>query len=208
MQVKICGITNIEDAFAAADCGADALGFIFAPKSPRYIAPEKAAEIIAKLPAFITTVGIFTSGTTTSIRETLKICGIDRLQFHGPFSADILSTYSRWAIQVLKVKDASSLEQFKPVPVRALLLDTYDEKMDGGSGICFDWQLAIAAKQFGKIILAGGLTPENIQEAIQKVRPYGVDVSSGVELKKRKKDHKKLKQFIELAKDLSSATSK
>ncbi len=208
MQVKICGITNLDDALAALAYGADALGFILAPLSPRYIHPEKVFDIIEKLPAFITTVGVFTSGSDADIRTIINFCGLDRVQFHGTFSRETLELFAMEAIQVLKIKDASSLEQFKPAPARALLLDTYDEKMAGGSGICFDWELAIAAKQFGSIILAGGLTPDNIQEAIQKVHPYGVDVSSGVELKKGKKDRQKLRKFIELAKDHSSAASK
>lgn len=208
MQVKICGITNLDDALAAVEYGADALGFILAPLSTRYLHPEKVSDIIEKLPPFITTVGVFTSGTITSIQKTITTCGFDRVQFHGSFSSDILAGFSGRAIQVLKIKNANSLDQFKPAPARALLLDTYDEKMAGGSGICFDWELAIAAKRFGPIILAGGLTPDNVQEAIQKVAPYGVDVSSGVEWKKGKKDHQKVKEFIQLAKDYSSATSK
>jgi len=207
MQVKICGITNLEDALAAVEYGADALGFILDSKSPRCIHPEKVLDIIEKLPAFVTTVGVFTTGTTTHIRTIINFCGLDRVQFHGFFSFDTLELFTMEGIQVLKIKDENSLEQFKPAPARALLLDTYDEKMAGGSGICFDWELAIAAKRFGPIILAGGLTPNNIQEAIQKVQPYGVDVSSGVELKKGLKDHTKLKKFITLAKDYSSATS-
>ncbi len=201
MQVKICGITNLEDALAATAYGADVLGFIFAPQSPRYLSPEKAAEIICQLPAFVTTVGVFTSGTTASIRETVNTCGLDRVQFHGPFPLDMIEAFSNRAIQVLKIKDKHSLEQFRPGLARVLLLDTFDDTLAGGSGICFDWQLANQAKQFGNIILAGGLTSDNIQEAIQKVHPYGIDVSSGVEFKKGKKDHKKLKKFIELAKD-------
>lgn len=208
MQVKICGVTNLEDALAASEFGADALGFIFAPHSPRYIHPEKAAEIIKALPAFVTSVGVFTTGTIEDIQEIISFCRLDRVQFHGPFSYDIIEAFSNRAIQVLKIKDTSSLEQFKAAPARALLLDTYDKSLEGGSGICFDWQLAVAAKQFGPIILAGGLTPDNIQEAIQKVHPYGVDVSTGVELKKGKKDHRKLKKFIELAKEIQSAASK
>jgi len=201
MKVKICGITNPEDAFAAVDFGADALGFIFAPESPRYIPVETAGEIISRLPPFVTTVGVVTDAGLKEISAIIDICGVDRIQFHGAFSPEMIRPFSRRAIQVIRVKDQKSLDLNLPFPVRAVLLDSYKRGLLGGSGIPFDWDLALAAKKLGRIILAGGLNPENIQSAIQKVRPDGVDASSGIEARKGKKDLQKMKQFIRLAKE-------
>ncbi len=202
MKVKICGITNLEDARAAIDFGADAIGLVFASDSPRFVSKEYAAEIIQRLPSFVTTVGVFTSMDEEEIAEVVAQCGIDRVQFHAAFPARTVQRFSQRAIQVIRVKDENSFKDMGEIPVRAFLLDTYHEKMAGGSGISFNWAIAGKAKFPGQIILAGGLRPENIQEAIRKVRPYGVDVSSGVEAEKGKKDHAKMKKFIRLAKEM------
>ena len=199
-QVKICGITNLEDALAAAEYGADALGFVFAPESPRFVPVEAVRKIVAALPPFITTVGVFTSGDEKVIRDAVAECGLDLIQFHGPFPSAVVDSFSSRAIRVVRVSDEKSLEELAHTPARAILLDTFHPDLQGGSGVSFDWELAFRAKKYGRIILAGGLTPENVGEAVTRVAPYGVDVSSGVEMRKGKKDLTRLREFISSAK--------
>lgn len=201
VKVKICGITNLEDAFAAVDYGADALGFVFYKGSPRYISPETAREIIRQLPPFITTVGVFVDEPTSNIEDILKSVPLDVVQFHGHESPEACMLFRR-GIKAIRVKELSDLEPLKRYKVSAFLLDTYTPESLGGTGQIFNWDIAVAAKQFGKIILAGGLNPENIEKAIRWVRPYAVDVSSGIEKEKGKKDLKRMKLFIEKAKAL------
>lgn len=201
VKVKICGITNLEDAFAAVDYGADALGFVFYKGSPRYISPETAKEIIRQLPPFITTVGVFVDEPTSNIEDILKSVPLDVVQFHGHESPEACMLFRR-GIKAIRVKELSDLEPLKRYTVSAFLLDTYTPESLGGTGQIFNWDIAVAAKQFGKIILAGGLNPENIEKAIRWVRPYAVDVSSGIEKEKGKKDLKRMKLFIEKAKAL------
>ncbi len=201
VKVKICGITNIDDAVAAVDFGADALGFVFFEKSPRYISHADAAAIIKKLPSFTTTIGVFVNVKPDQVEKIIDQTHIDAVQLHGnepPEMCDI----SRRVIKAIRVKSLESLDpliNYKDM-VSAFLLDTFAPDILGGTGQIFNWDIAIYAKQFGKVILAGGLTPDNVVAAIRRVRPYGVDVSSGVESKKGKKDHKKMKSFIERAK--------
>lgn len=200
-KIKICGITNLDDAMAAADAGADALGFVFFKKSPRYITPEKAAAIISKLPVFTTTVGVFVDERPEEILKIVEETAIDVLQLHGeePPESCLLP---RRVIKGIRIKSLVSLEplsEYQDV-VSAFLLDTFEPHIPGGTGQVFNWDIAIEAKKFGRIILAGGLTPENISEAVRRVKPYGVDVSSGVEIEKGKKDHQKIRLFIERAK--------
>jgi phosphoribosylanthranilate isomerase len=203
VKVKICGITNLDDAFAAVDFGADALGFVFFQGSPRHISYTDAAAIIKKLPSFITTVGVFVNQDTEKIEEAIRLTGIDVAQLHGEEPPE-MCTVSRRIIKAIRVKSIESLDplvHFKD-KVSAFLLDAFTPDVYGGTGQIFNWDIAAYAKQFGRIILAGGLTPDNIAEAIQRVSPYGVDVSSGVEKEKGKKDHNKIKLFIEKAKGL------
>ena len=202
-KVKICGITNPEDAFAAVDFGADALGFVFFKKSPRSISYQDAATIIKKLPPFITTVGVFVDEKLTHVEKIVQQTSIDVIQFHGSEPPE-MCTCSRAVIKAIRVKSLESLEplgKYKDI-VSAFLLDTFTPDALGGTGQVFNWDIAIYAKQFGRIILAGGLNPDNISEAVKRVQPYGVDVSSGVELKKGKKDHKKMRLFIENVKNV------
>lgn len=201
VKVKICGITNLEDALAAVDYGADALGFVFYKGSPRYISTEAAKEIIRQLPPLITTVGVFVDETPERIEETFRHVPIDIAQLHGhePPESCLLS---RRVIKAIRVKELSDLEPLKRYRVSAFLLDTYTPESLGGTGQIFNWDIAVAAKQFGNVILAGGLNPENIERAIRWVRPYAVDVSSGIEEEKGKKDLKKMRLFIERAKAL------
>lgn len=200
MQVKICGITHIEDALAAVEYGADALGFVFAPESPRFIRADQVRKIVSALPPFVSTVAVFTAGDEKTIGEAVTACGIDLIQFHGPFSAEIIGSFSSRAIQVIRISDEPSLAKTAVHAVRAILLDTFHPALLGGSGVPFDWAIARSAKKHGNVILAGGLTPENVGEAIAQVQPYGVDVSSGVEMTKGRKDLKKLERFIQAAK--------
>jgi phosphoribosylanthranilate isomerase len=200
MRVKICGITNVIDALAAADYGADAVGFVLYKASPRYVDPAAVKNIISQLPPFVTTVGVFANGTEKEVLSTVEECGLDVIQLQGDEPADYCRRLGSRVIKAIRVRDKRSLDRMIPYKVRAFVLDTYREGELGGTGKTFDWSLAVEAKKFGKIILAGGLTPENIAPAIEQVRPYGVDVSTGVEERLGKKDHSKLKRFIETAK--------
>src|SRR5512143_1482929 len=196
IKIKICGITNLEDALAAAAAGADALGFNFYKKSPRCIDPSKEAEIIEQLPPFIVPVGIFVNEREDKIREILASTGIQAIQFHGDESPEFCQRFGARVIKAFQVKDKESLKNMAHYHVGAFLLDSYRDGVRGGTGVTFDWHLAVVAKTFGKVILAGGLTPENVAEAVKLVQPYGVDVAGGVEKEKGIKDHVKIKKFI------------
>lgn len=197
--IKICGITNIKDAMAAIEYGANALGFIFHPESPRSVTPATAKKIISELPPFVSTVGVFVNRNKSEICEIASDTGINIIQLHGSEPPEECTT-CRKVIKAVRVQDMSDLETVKRYrEASAILLDTYARGMAGGTGETFNWDIAIEAKRFGKIILAGGLTPENVAEAVKTVRPYGIDVASGVEAHAGKKDHKKLRSFIERA---------
>jgi len=201
VRIKICGITNVEDAKAAIDFGADALGFVFFKGSPRCVTLHQAEAIICKLPAFVTTVGVFVDETQEVIRSSIIDAGIDVIQLHGEERPEACQ-FSRRSIKAIRIKSIDSLEPLKTFKnlVSGFLLDAYTADALGGTGQKFNWDIAVEAKQFGRIILAGGLTPDNVRDAIVHVKPYGVDVSSGVEQEKGKKDHQKMKLFIERAK--------
>lgn len=201
IKIKICGITNLEDAFAAIDYGADALGFVFFKGSPRHITYRNATAIIKYLPPFTTTVGVFVDEKPSTVEKIVTQTCIDVVQFHGNEPPEKCNC-SRSLIKAIRVKSLESLEPLDRYKdkVSAFLLDTFTPDALGGTGQIFNWDIAIYAKQFGNIILAGGLTPNNVAEAIRRVQPYGVDVSSGIESKKGKKDHKKMRLFIEKVK--------
>jgi phosphoribosylanthranilate isomerase len=206
VKVKICGITNLEDALKAAQYGADALGFVFYKGSPRYIDPLKASEIIRALPPFISAVGVFVNEDPLEVLRISTLTGIDAIQLHGDERPESI-VYPKKIIKALRVRELSDLEPLKDYlsssqPIHAFLLDTYTPEAYGGTGQIFNWDIASEAKKFGRIILAGGLNPDNIEKAIRWVHPYGVDVSGGVEKEKGIKDHKKLKAFIEIAKSV------
>jgi phosphoribosylanthranilate isomerase len=207
VRVKICGITNLDDALTAVDLGADALGFVFFRDSPRHVSCDNAASIIRKLPPFVTTVGVFVNERPEQIEKIVSLTGIDIIQLHGD-EPPSLCTLSRRIIKAIRVKSLESLDPLIDYQGRvcSFLLDTYTPDVLGGSGRVFNWEIASYAKRFGSIILAGGLTPDNVAEAVRQVIPYGVDVSSGVESRKGKKDHNKLKFFIERAKGIKTAT--
>lgn len=199
VKVKICGITNYEDALFAVESGADALGFIFA-ESPRRILPEAALEIIRRLPPFVKSVGVFVNDPPERITDIVSLCGIDLVQLHGEESPEICGQFMQRVIKTIAVKDNSVMEDLRSYQgrVRGLLLDTYSDNLAGGTGRTFNWDLAIKAKGLGiPVILAGGLGPSNIAEAVSKVKPYAVDVNSGVEERPGKKSHALITELFE-----------
>jgi phosphoribosylanthranilate isomerase len=198
VRIKICGITNLEDALLAAELGADALGFIFYPKSPRYVVPDVAREIIAHLPPFVVSVGVFVDEAAAVVRDLATQAGLDWVQVHGQESPDYCRSLGRRVIKGFRIKDSSSLKDLEPFQgaVQAFLLDTYKKGQVGGTGETFDWELAQEAKEYGQIILAGGLTPKNVAQALQVAQPQAVDTASGTEATPGKKDPGKLRDFF------------
>lgn len=196
-RVKICGITNLKDSAAAVDCGADALGFIFYGKSPRRIEPKEAAGIIKKLPPFVTAVGVFVDETLDGIRKAVFDSGVTCVQLHGGETPEFCASVGGSVIKAFRIKDAGDLKAMKGYHTGAYLLDTYKAGLSGGTGETFDWGVALEAKKLGRIILSGGLNPENVLEAVRHVNPYAVDVSSGVEKSPGVKDHSLIRRFIE-----------
>ena len=198
-RVKICGITRVEDARLAVELGAAALGFNFYPPSPRYIAPGDAAKIIRELPPLVTSVGIFAEETDAAhVAGVAREAGVTTLQLHGPrFPPDDAGKefHGLRLVRAVAVREDFKPEELAALKADAFLMDAYDPKLLGGTGKSFDWNLAREAKRFGTIILAGGLTPENVGEAIRKVRPFAVDVASGVESEPGVKDPVKLAAF-------------
>ena len=200
VRVKICGITNLGDALTAIEAGADALGFVFYDKSPRCIAPEKAAEIIRALPPFVATVGLFVNAAANFVNSTAEVCRLDKVQLHGDETPDFCARVVRPVVKVFRIRGETSLQAMEDYHVSGYLLDAYSPDAYGGTGMTFNWEVAKAAKKYGPIILAGGLTADNVRKAVEIVTPYAVDVSSGVETAPGKKDQDKVRKFIENAK--------
>jgi phosphoribosylanthranilate isomerase len=199
--VKICGITNLEDAQAAAQAGANALGFIFYDRSKRGVTPEQATAIIRAAPASIVKVGVFVDAAEEFVQHTLRECGLDLLQFHGNETPEYCAQFGVMTMKAFRVKGPECIVRCAEYATDAFLLDTYSDHQLGGTGECFNWDLVEDAKKLGRpVFLAGGLTPENVGEAIRQARPYGVDVASGVEISPGRKDHAKVRSFIENAK--------
>ncbi len=198
IRIKICGITNEEDALAATQLGADALGFVFAT-SPRQVSVEKAREIIGTLPPLVQAVGVFVDEDPEKVAYTATFCHLDLLQFHGNESPSYCGSFDHRVIKAVRLRSSSDLETLSLYrgTVGAILLDTYVPNQYGGTGITFDWNMALEARKHGPIILAGGLNPENVAHAVSMVRPYAVDASSGLERSPGVKDHEKMAQFIE-----------
>jgi len=198
VKVKICGITSYEDAAAAVELGADALGFNFYPASPRYVEPAIARAIIRRLPPLVTTVGLFVNETPEEVCRAARAAGVGVLQLHGDETPDYCGRLSGWplikAVRVGAALDAAGLEDYE---VQAFLLDARDGALYGGTGKVWDWSLAAALSVRVPVILAGGLRPDNVAEAIRTARPYGVDVSSGVESSPGRKDRALVRAFIE-----------
>lgn len=197
-RVKICGITRIEDALAAAQAGADAIGFVFEPKSPRYVKPDQALAIMRALPPFVTVVGLFVNAAPDIVETVLKHVTLDLLQFHGNETPEQCRRYHRPYIKAIHMQADVNLHDNarRYADAEGLLLDTAAAHVAGGSGQVFDWSRI--PSDLGKpVILAGGLTPENVAEAVRQVHPFAVDVSSGVEQSKGIKDAAKIAAFIE-----------
>lgn len=199
VKVKICGITNQEDALAAITLGADALGFVFYARSPRRVTPEQALAIVSRLPPFVAKVGVFVDEKLERVKEIMSLCSLDSAQLHGSESPDYCQALGHRAIKAFRVKDESILEQLSAYKVAAILLDSYNPDMFGGTGRALNWGIAARAARLNCVILSGGLTPQNVAQAIKIVKPYAVDVSSGVEASPGKKDHAKLKAFLQAA---------
>jgi phosphoribosylanthranilate isomerase len=203
VQVKICGITNLEDARVALEAGADALGFVFHERSPRCVSRDMAAEIISGLPPETMTIGVFVDVPAEEVLAIAKACGLRGLQFHGNETPGYCASFDgRWQLmKAFQIRDERSLERLAEYQTRHWLLDAWSPSQPGGIGQTFDWELAVRARRLGRpIFLAGGLTAENVGEAIEKVQPHGVDVSSGVEARPGKKDHEKVRAFVRAAK--------
>lgn len=213
VRIKICGLTNLEDALAAAEAGADMLGFIFYPPSPRYVAPETVRAIVSDLrrqagdgprPRFV---GVFVNETEETVRRILDECGLDAAQLHGDEPPEMVARFRGRAFKALRPRSPEEagrlVQSYRPavaVPPPCFLLDAYHPALYGGAGHVTDWSMAAAVARRWPVLLAGGLTPDNVAEAVRTVRPWGVDVSSGVEAEKGKKDHEKLKAFVERVK--------
>lgn len=201
VKIKICGITNEEDAHKAVELGVDALGFVFYDKSPRSVEPSVAKRIIQSLPPFVLSVGVFVNQPEETVRRTFDSCGLALAQIHGDETAEYCESLGRPVLRAIRLKDRRNflaLAEYKGrMGVRGFVVDAFHQEKYGGTGQTTDWTMAAEAANAAPILLAGGLTPQNVQEAIRQVRPYGVDVSSGVEASPGKKDHQKLREFIQ-----------
>jgi phosphoribosylanthranilate isomerase len=197
VKVKICGITNYEDAAAALDIGADLLGFNFYPKSPRFVPPEKARQIISKLPGFVDIAGVFVNESIERIHEIQNICQLDWVQLHGDEDSEFCKQFLSHNVKVLKairVKDQEDIKMAEDYFTDAILLDAFDPDKYGGTGLSFDWNII---GHIGKrVFLAGGISPDNAAEAAE-LGVYGIDVCSGIEAEPGKKDHKKMKKLFD-----------
>jgi phosphoribosylanthranilate isomerase len=196
MRVKICGITRLTDALAAIEAGASAVGFIFVPSSKRFIKPEDAAAIIRQIPPFVTAVGVFANAERGRINEVLQIARVTALQFHGKESPDDTKGYPVPVYKAFRVSESFNPSVLGNYPGPAYLLDTHVDGTLGGTGKTFDWAIAVRAKEYGRIILAGGINPDNVEDAIRQVEPYAIDVCSGVEETPGKKSHERLRMLF------------
>ena len=203
VKIKMCGITNVDDARVAVEAGADALGFVMYRKSPRFVEPAVVKAIVAGLPPFMLPVGVFVNEEPARVRTLMDECGLALAQLHGDETAPYCQDLGRPVLKALRLKDRGTflaLAEFSErANVRGFLIDAFSDQAYGGTGRTVDWGLAQEVAQSMPVVLAGGLTPVNVAEAIARVRPYGVDVSSGVELSPGKKDHRKVKAFIHAA---------
>jgi phosphoribosylanthranilate isomerase len=206
MQIKICGITNLDDAQNAVSLGANAIGFVFSKESPRYITPEKAEEISLFMPPFVQLVGVFVNEEKSVIEEIVNQCKLNLIQLHGNEPPNFCLSLNRKVIKAFRVFEEEDIRQVPPYQgiASAILLDTKIEGKNGGTGQVFDWGLAIKLKEETDlpIILAGGINITNIKKAVQLVNPYAIDISSGVEIEPGKKDYNKMKELFSIAKSL------
>jgi phosphoribosylanthranilate isomerase len=201
VKVKICGITSVADGLAAAEAGADMIGLMFYDGSPRRITLPQAVEISRAMSPYVLRVGVFVNPETDFVLRAIGECGLNLLQFHGDETSEFCTQFGVMSMKALRVKDAASIAALENYHTEAYLLDAYSKAGLGGTGEKFNWDLAIEAQKFSKpIFLAGGLTPENVADAVKQVRPFAVDVSSGVESAPGKKDAAKVRAFIQAVK--------
>jgi phosphoribosylanthranilate isomerase len=211
IKIKICGITNYDDAKIAVSLGVDALGFIFYQKSPRYIHPIAARDIIRKLPPFVAKVGVFVDDTEETIRAVFGQCGIDTVQLHGNETPQFVQRLSCAVIKAFAVKPGFDVSELSQYQVAGYLLDTWSDTpgLHGGSGKTFDWSIACdAAQRYPNVILAGGLNPSNIRDALENVQPYAVEFNSGVEIKPGVKNHYKMRDAVAIVKNWNTVSGK
>jgi len=204
-KVKICGITNLDDALAAIECGADALGFVFAP-SPRQVTVEIVQEIVNKLPPFICKVGVFANSDMEQIRKTTSLCNLDTAQLHGDEPTEYCSALFPKVIKAFHVNNLPCGADIMRYHAAAYMLDKDKGTTASDENLNRIWQLAAGLRKYGPVILAGGLTPRNVRQAIDAAQPYAVDVSSGIEAEPGKKDYNKLLAFIKAAKQKPGGT--
>ncbi len=203
VRVKVCGITNPADALAAVSMGADALGFVFFPKSPRYVSPECARAIIQQLPPFVARVGVFVNASIEAVEKTVWDVGLSAVQLSGDEPVDFLRNAPFSVIRAVRVRDRESLEAMRAYPPgTAIVLDSFHRDFFGGTGTTFDWSLGHVDSEIYRVIIAGGLTPQNVKSAVDRFRPFGVDVASGVEERPGIKDYDKMRRFIEIVRNL------
>ena len=196
-QVKICGITSVADGLVAAEAGADMIGLMFYDGSPRHVTLAQAVEISRALPPFVLRVGVFVNPDESLVTRAIAECGLSLLQFHGDEDSAFCTQFGLMSMKAVRVREAESLQTLANYHTDAFLLDAFSQAGHGGTGEKFNWNLAVAAQKFCKpIFLAGGLTPENVADAVRQVRPFAVDVSSGVESAPGKKDAAKVRAFI------------
>ncbi|MBF0612878.1 MAG: phosphoribosylanthranilate isomerase [Magnetococcales bacterium] len=199
IRVKVCGITSIDDGLAAVEAGADAIGLVFYPPSPRHVSPQEAAEIVAAMPPFVTVVGLFVNMPALEIGQIVRHCRLEHIQLHGDESPEECRNLPVRVIKAVRVASPEDLLGLDRYPVEALLLDAKVKGLYGGSGQRFDWHMIESTKLPKPVILAGGLEPDNVAQAVSLVRPYAVDVSSGVERAPGIKDFHKMVAFIQAA---------
>lgn len=201
VTVKICGITSEADALAAVEAGADAIGLMFYEGSLRHVTLGQAKAISAALPPHVMRVGVFVNAGEAFVHQALTECMLNILQFHGDETPEECSRYPVMTLKAFRVQGEETLAELEAYPSAGYLLDAYVKDALGGTGATFNWDLAVRAQEFGKpIFLAGGLTPENVAEAVRKVQPFGVDVSSGVESEPGRKDAGQMRTFVAAAK--------
>jgi phosphoribosylanthranilate isomerase len=202
VKVKICGITDIDDAYSAAELGVDALGFIFYPKSQRYVTPAKVKEIIRKLPHEIVRVGVFVNHEIEEVKEIARFCGLHLIQLHGDESPEYCAQFPMSSlIKAVSCQTEEEIRELRNYPVSAILVDARDAGQYGGTGKISDWRLAVKVKEIHPLILAGGLNRENIREAIERVRPQAVDINSGVEISPGRKDPNKIREIMKIVRE-------
>jgi phosphoribosylanthranilate isomerase len=204
VKVKICGITNVPDALAAVEAGADMIGLMFCDQSPRFLSIEAAASMVRELPSFVVKAGVFANAPEELVLRAIRQCNLNVLQFHGDETPQYCDLFDLMIVKAFRIRDAESLKALPSYQTDAWLLDAYSPNQLGGTGARFNWDLAVEARKLGRpLFLAGGLTAENVVQAVETVRPQAVDVSSGVESAPGKKDPAKMRAFVQAAKSVA-----